>query len=255
MARVNVEQKALTDPRFGRLGLALVNTDYPEMTIDTAQCLGVGRMVKVWNACQEQYTYTLTDHDLVVLLGHRDAAKIIVESGLGERAGRGRVRIRGTDGRIEWLENRRVIGRENGKKGGRPPKGTTNPDETDVGSRNNPLGSAGETPPAPAPAPAPTSVPVPPSSEPVKKKKGAGETATKLPDDWKPPREVVDVIKAECPGLDLKREHAKFTDWAKAGGKRKHDWVATWRNWMRRAWELSKPVAQRSIQMAAEKPE
>jgi hypothetical protein len=148
MARVNVEQKAFTDARFGRLGLMLVNKDYPEVTIDTAQCLGIGRMAKVWNECQERGSYTLGDHDLVVLLGHRDAAKILIESGLGERATRSSVRICGTEGRIEWLNKSRENGRlgaEHGKKGGRPKLTPDTPEKPQEGLSVKP-------PPAPAPA-------------------------------------------------------------------------------------------------------
>jgi hypothetical protein len=52
-------------------------------------------------------------------------------------------------------------------------------------------------------------------------------------------------IAAECPGLDLERETRKFVDWAK-NGKRKIDWVATWRNWMRKAWEDNPTLRRRS---------
>jgi hypothetical protein len=152
MARVNVEQKALTDARFGRLGLLLVQHEYPEITIDTAQCLGVGRMVKLWNECQERNTYTLTDHDLVVLLAHRDAPSILISCGLGERFKRGVVRIKGTTDRIEWLAKARQngqLGAEHGAKGGRP---KVTPHET---PEKPPEGLAEKPPPTPTPTPTP----------------------------------------------------------------------------------------------------
>jgi hypothetical protein len=63
---------------------------------------------------------------------------------------------------------------------------------------------------------------------------------TRLPDDWKPPDDVVRAMHAQFPHLDLRLEHAKFSDYwhAKAGaGATKLDWVATWRNWIRSAAE------------------
>lgn len=90
--------------------------------------------------------------------------------------------------------------------------------------------------------------PVVPSKKPTRSSSARG---TRLPEGWVPPREVEQSIRVECPGLDLEREHRKFSDhWAATPGARgvKLDWVATWRNWMRRAYE-SMPVsgAQRRI--------
>lgn len=47
-------------------------------------------------------------------------------------------------------------------------------------------------------------------------------------------------MREKCPGVDLKHEHQKFVDYwcAQPGAKgRKVDWPATWRNWIRHAWE------------------
>ena len=43
---------------------------------------------------------------------------------------------------------------------------------------------------------------------------------------------------------DLGREHRKFSDYWRGNGKRKIDWDATWRNWMRRAWESLPPSSK-----------
>jgi hypothetical protein len=64
--------------------------------------------------------------------------------------------------------------------------------------------------------------------------------ATRLPDDWMPPPDVIESMKAEHPAVDFRAEHAKFVDYWKAkSGKdaTKVDWAATWRNWIRRAAE------------------
>lgn len=169
-----MEQKALTDSRFGRLGLMLVNEAYSEITMDTAQCLGIGRMVKLWNECQERHSYTLSDDDLVVLLGHRNAAQILIDSGLGEREKRGIVRIKGTTGRIEWLANARnngPKGGEHGSKGGRPRKTPQGVSEEPQGG----LGEEGITKPPPAPAPA-----LPPAPAPTKEPVQGSELAAGL---------------------------------------------------------------------------
>src|SRR5712692_3799333 len=102
MARVNVEQKALTDSRMGILG-KLLGGDHR---------LAIGYMVYVWNECTERNIYTLTDRELISLSGNADFPKLLIESGLGERNGEG-VRIRGTKDRIEWLATKRA----NAKKG------------------------------------------------------------------------------------------------------------------------------------------
>lgn len=60
--------------------------------------------------------------------------------------------------------------------------------------------------------------------------------ATKrCPVDFVVTDEMAEAARAECPGLDLQRETTKFRDHE---FKQAHsDWVATWRNWIRRAYE------------------
>jgi hypothetical protein len=69
--------------------------------------------------------------------------------------------------------------------------------------------------------------------DPAKAKKG-----TRLDPKWEPSREVIDQMREECPGVDLKAEYLKFVDYwvAKPGqGGTKLDWTRTWRNWIRNA--------------------
>ena len=64
--------------------------------------------------------------------------------------------------------------------------------------------------------------------------------AHRLPDDWRPDQQVIDQMKFDHPHVDLRAEHEKFCDyWTAKSGKdaTKHDWNATWRNWIRRAAE------------------
>ena len=66
--------------------------------------------------------------------------------------------------------------------------------------------------------------------------------ACRIPDDFKPSGEMKKWWDDNAMGsvLDAWGEHEKFMDyWRGASGQRatKHDWPATWRNWMRRAYE------------------
>ena len=66
---------------------------------------------------------------------------------------------------------------------------------------------------------------------------------TRLPENWTPPNDAIDAMRAECPSVDLRTEYAKFVDYWRGvpGAKgRKTDWVATWRNWIRRANEQTR---------------
>ena len=147
MARINVEQKALTDPRFAVLSrlAGMADSDH-----------ALGRMIRVWNECQERESFTLSDRLVSAIFGSDEAPNWLVLCELGSRnypqggkhVGEGLIRICGTAGRTDWLKRRRNDGRKGGVKGGRPKK---------------PLGviknARQETPPAPAPAPALTQEP------------------------------------------------------------------------------------------------
>lgn len=64
--------------------------------------------------------------------------------------------------------------------------------------------------------------------------------ATRIPDDFQVTPEMVEWARANTPGVDGRRETEKFIDhWrAKPGtAATKVDWVATWRNWMRKSQE------------------
>ena len=71
-----------------------------------------------------------------------------------------------------------------------------------------------------------------------KNEKPATRQGTFLTEGWAPKPETIDRMRAECPNVDLQREHQIFADyWAGVSGARgrKRDWDATWRNWIRRA--------------------
>jgi hypothetical protein len=105
MARVNVEQIALTDPRMKHLGKLIGSDVYG----------AIGRMVFVWNRLQERGAYTLTPAELANLTDVEEFARHLIAAKLGRKEGR-EVYICGSKGRVEWL----TAARENGRLGGRP---------------------------------------------------------------------------------------------------------------------------------------
>jgi len=137
MARINVEQRAIKDPRFKILGDILGATHQHAL----------GCMIEVWNECQERESYRLTGDVLDAILCVTESGMKLVRSQLAVVSKRGGFRIKGTRGRTDWLKKRR----QDGKKGGRPKKTlrlTLGFDE------KHPT----DNPPAPAPAPAPAQV-------------------------------------------------------------------------------------------------
>lgn len=65
----------------------------------------------------------------------------------------------------------------------------------------------------------------------------ASPRGTRLPDNFLPSDEMIIWAKEHAPGVGW-REHEKFLDyWRAQPGQRgvKLDWIATWRNWMRKA--------------------
>lgn len=70
-----------------------------------------------------------------------------------------------------------------------------------------------------------------------KEKTQPSERGTRLPENWQPPIETNNNLGEKYPHVDLDEELEIFRDyWAAKTGKDavKRDWVATWRNWVRR---------------------
>lgn len=88
-----------------------------------------------------------------------------------------------------------------------------------------------------------STTPVPPP--PAATREGARKRATRLPDDFTVTAEMVTWARENAPGIDGRYETAKFVDyWRSKSGKdaTKTDWVATWRNWIRKASERAGPT-------------
>lgn len=119
MARLTVEQSALVDRRFTTLGRLTGENRWAAL----------GRMLLIWNECQERQVHHLTRDEIADIHPDReDFAEALVLADLAERCGDGRLRIKGLQGRIEWLGTARAngsfgkLGAAHGSKGGRPRK-------------------------------------------------------------------------------------------------------------------------------------
>jgi len=140
MARVGVEQTALSDARFSTLG-RLLGTNRHE---------ALGRMVLVWNECQERETYLLSGMILDGIFERDNAGELLAKAELVRPQGDSYY-ICGTKGRIEWLSERR----KDGRKGGRPKTiGLTTGIDGKLPADNPPTLT-----PAPTPALSPTQTP------------------------------------------------------------------------------------------------
>jgi hypothetical protein len=84
------------------------------------------------------------------------------------------------------------------------------------------------------------SPPAPPPADDSSKRGKDSTRGTRLPEGWSPDPQLVAEMRAECAGVDLRLETAKFRDyWKGVSGSKgvKLDWPATWRNWIRRAFQ------------------
>lgn len=112
MAAVRTESDAFGDVRYERLAklAGLADADHAR-----------GKMARLWRQCTMEKRYVLPVDDVIQVLGE-NAVGALTESRLGESVDGG-IRIRGTKGRIEWLDKLR----KNGQKGGRPKKTKSKP--------------------------------------------------------------------------------------------------------------------------------
>jgi len=65
---------------------------------------------------------------------------------------------------------------------------------------------------------------------------------TLLPNDFRLTEEMRLWAKYKVPEVNVEAQFEMFCDYWRAHGKRMEDWMATWRNWMRRAPEFARPV-------------
>lgn len=65
--------------------------------------------------------------------------------------------------------------------------------------------------------------------------RSVGRASKRCPDSFVVTQEMLDWAAREAPGINLDRETAKFRDYTFS--KARNDWPATWRNWIRKAFD------------------
>lgn len=91
--RVNVDESALTDPRFRRLARYLAITFFEV----------IGRVVPVWMTAYNRRSATLTTEDVDIAADRDGFAAAMVRADLAEQVDELRVRVRGVTERIQFL--------------------------------------------------------------------------------------------------------------------------------------------------------
>ena len=107
-ASVRIDQGAFSDPRFKRLGRLL------GASARFAHDVGLARMARVWSYCTERTTYVVSKEMIDAMLDADGAASMIVLAELVDDDPAG-IRVRGTNGRIEWLADARASSRLGGR--------------------------------------------------------------------------------------------------------------------------------------------
>jgi hypothetical protein len=122
MARMSLEKKALTDPRFRILGSHLnALAKAPRDALEHAYGLYIA--ARVWDYCIDRGLLVVHSRDLEAM--HAGLAEAFVDAELGEfvhGTRRKRVRVRGGIGRLDYLVKAHESGRrgaEHGHKGGK----------------------------------------------------------------------------------------------------------------------------------------
>lgn len=60
------------------------------------------------------------------------------------------------------------------------------------------------------------------------------DAQTAISEDWTPPVDEVEKLRAECPSVNFDHELAQLIDWYIGKGQRMKDWTAVWRRWVRK---------------------
>ena len=228
-ASVRIEDEAFSDLRYEVLASACQLAD-----ADHAR----GKMLHLWRQCTAQGRHVLPRSMITAVLGQIGPVGI-VEAGLGEEHPEG-IRIKGTEGRIEWLAKLR----DNAAKGGaakaakRLPIGNPegNPDGNPDGCQAPAKTLPPPCPPAPAPAPAQEDIRAAAPDGALKALKAKVDKAARLPSkgplpsDWTPSGACRD--RARDLRLDLSHESEQFSASARAHGRRYADWDAAFRTWL-----------------------
>ena len=234
MPAVRIEDEAFSDIRYDVLASACQLAD-----ADHAR----GKMLNLWRQCTAQHRHVLPRSMIVAVLGQNGPVGII-EAGLGEEHHEG-IRIKGTEGRIEWLAKLR----DNAAKGGHAKAAKRQPIGSPEGSPNACQTPAiALAPPCPL-TPAPTTtlklVPSGPAQEAGTKAKDRRAPEHSLPANWN--TDAAHVALAQERGVDLHLEVERFRAHAEANDRRARNWAAAFRQWLLKAQPDRRGAAQSEI--------
>lgn len=268
MARVNVEQRALTDSRMVRLGRNLAGAKLPT---HLARSLGIGWMAFVWNECQERGSCFLDRDTLETACGEfADAGQMLVELELAEEVDPGVFRIRGTTQKnVGWLADLR----DRAGKGGRKRAENLTKEQRSEIARNaanarysnktakpelsNPACQLLSEP-ACAPAPAPAleakskeGTPLVPLAGGNEKKKRPPKS--ELPDDWEPSFELLKWAADNHPRVNVLQETLKFKRHHIGKRTKWSNWDLSWQNWISAKFVDNGGISGNGYESAAER--
>jgi hypothetical protein len=223
-APVRLEAPVFSEARLEALGAIAGYNRYEAL----------GRMAHLWSWCTDRATYVATEAIVRGCLGPA-GVEAILGAELGERV-EGGIRVRGTAGRVEWLDVKRKAAAAGGSatKALKSAKAATRqPDRSQTEATRQPEASHTAATVEPDGSPLTLSL-TPEISEPVSPPSRRKPTRL-LPADWVPTPEHEQMAREH--GLNLTGEADKFRDWAAAKGEVKADWNAAFRNWLRSAAE------------------
>ena len=231
-ASVRIEDEAFSDIRYDVLASAchLADADHAR-----------GKMLNLWRQCTAQARHVLPRSMIVAVLG-QDGPVGIVEAGLGEEHPEG-IRIKGTEGRIEWLTKLR----ENAAKGGAAKAAKRLPFGSPDGSQAPAITLPPPCPPTPTPTPTPTLklVPSGPAPEAGTKARDRRAPEHSLPANWN--TDAAHALLAQERGVDLHLEVERFRAHAEANDRRARNWAAAFRQWLLKAQPDRRGAAQSEI--------
>lgn len=89
--------------------------------------------------------------------------------------------------------------------------------------------------PSPSPSPSSSNDDLPSVEAPRKRAAPKPKASKRCPQDFEPDSELIAWVLMDCPGVNWARETASFKDWEFKTAR--SDWPATWRSWMRKAFD------------------
>lgn len=131
-ASVRIDGEAFTDPRLEVLG-SIAGYNRHE---------ALGRLALLWATCTDRETKILAESFVIGCLGPK-GVEALLQAGLGEKNCAG-IRIKGTEGRIEWLAKRRAAAKTGGDGNAQRVKNTKTAPESGKGASESGDTTVGE---------------------------------------------------------------------------------------------------------------